>query len=130
LAIAACVIYASFPFFVIKFLLANFKDLENSEIKDSWSSLYEPMKTSTFPMVVYMPLFLFRRLIFSFSTVLLTDFPVFQVNLLFLQSVILLWYLITYQPFKLSLLNYLEIFNEVCILAVTYPCLLFTGYFD
>jgi hypothetical protein len=84
LAIAACGLYAFFPFFVIKFLLKNFKVLENPEIKDSWSSLYEPMKTSSLPMVIYMPLFLFRRLIFSFSTVLLTDWPVFQVNLLFL----------------------------------------------
>jgi len=130
LAIVACSIYTCFPFFVIKLLLANFKDLENSEIKESWSSLYEPMKTSNFPMVIYMPLFLFRRLIFSFSTVLLTDWPIFQVNMLFLQSVILLWYLINYQPFTLTILNYLEIFNELCILAVTYPCLLFTGYLD
>ncbi len=84
LAIAACVLYGMFPFFVVKFLVQNFKLLETSEIKDYWSSLYEPMKQYSLPMLIYLPLFLFRRLIFSFSTVILTNWPVLQVNLLFL----------------------------------------------
>lgn len=84
LAIAACGVYFIFPFFVVKYLVQKFKLLATSEIKDSWSSLYEPMKLQSLSMVIYLPLFLLRRLIFSFSTVILTNWPVFQVNLLFL----------------------------------------------
>ena len=72
LAIIACGIYSFFPFFVINFLFRNFEHLDNDEIKKKWGSLYEPMKLSSFPFLVYLPLFLFRRLVFSFSAVVLT----------------------------------------------------------
>lgn len=71
-----------------------------------------------------------RRQIFAGAAVFLTKSPALQTNLMLAQSLIMLLYLITVKPFYEPLMNGLEVFNEVCILAVTYPTLLFTGYFD
>lgn len=68
-----------------------------------------------------------RRLVFSLSAVYLTNWPLVQVNLLFLQSLVTILYLIHYKPFEERAQNQIEIFNELCILVVTYPALLFSG---
>jgi hypothetical protein len=40
----------------------------------------------------------------------------------------MLIYIVEFQPFEKQLINYLEIFNELCILAVAYHLLLFTDF--
>ena len=75
-------------------------------------------------------LFMLRRQIFAGAAFFLANSPVLQINLMFAQSLIMLLYLINVKPFEVPLMNALEIFNEVCILVVTYPTVLFTGYFD
>lgn len=69
-----------------------------------------------------------RRLLFALSAVFLTRWPLVQVNLLFLQSLTVILYLLHFRPFEDPLMNKLEIFNELCILYVTYPSLLFSGF--
>ena len=49
---------------------------------------------------------------------------------MFLQSICVIEYLFFSKPFIKPSLNNLEIFNEICIVLVTYPTLLFTGYID
>lgn len=71
-----------------------------------------------------------RRQIFAVSAVFLNGCPVLQINLMFAQSLMMLVYLITVRPFEVPLMNGIETFNEVCILVITYPTILFTGYFD
>ena len=45
---------------------------------------------------------------------------------LFITSLTNIAYLILVKPFDTPLLNYLEIFNELCLYLMCYPCLIFT----
>jgi hypothetical protein len=67
-----------------------------------------------------------RRLLFAFNTIFLNNLPVIQVSILFGTSLATLLYLVSFKPFDTPLLNRLEIFNELTLYLMSYPCLLFT----
>jgi hypothetical protein len=71
-----------------------------------------------------------RRIIFVMSVIYLNGYPVLQVNLMIVQSLSFVVYLIVAKPFEDPKINRIEIFNELSILFITYPSLLFTGYFN
>ncbi len=75
----------------------------------------------------YILIFLGRRILFVLSALLLTEWPLVQLNLLYVQSIIVLVYLIHSRPFEDPLMNRLEIFNELSIMVVSYASLVFTG---
>jgi hypothetical protein len=50
------------------------------------------------------------------------------VNLLFLQGLCVIVYTIYWKPFEEPTMNRLEVFNELCILSLAYPSLLFTDF--
>lgn len=74
--------------------------------------------------------FMVRRIIFVMSVIYLNGYPVLQVNLMLVQSLSFVVYLIVAKPFEDPKINRIEIFNELSILFITYPSLLFTGYFN
>ena len=77
---------------------------------------------------MFIPIYLVRRFAFAATCVLLTDYPLVQIHLIFMQSLLILWYLLYYWPFLHNGLNYLEVFNESCIMLCMYPSLgVFTG---
>jgi hypothetical protein len=53
--------------------------------------------------------------------------PMLQIFTLFVSSFATLIYLVCYKPFDTPLLYRLEIFNELCLYLMTYPCMLFTN---
>jgi hypothetical protein len=130
MTLASLIFYFSFPFFVANLLVTKFDHLPSDTYLADFGSLYSTQKTTKRPQALYIVFFLLRRLIFALSATLLSDWPLLQVNLLFLQSLSLLWYFLHYRPFKEPVTMFQEVFNEICILAVTYPCLMFTGFFD
>ena len=67
-----------------------------------------------------------RRIIFSYASVMLVDYPIFQIYALFFQSMIVMTFLLAYQPFSEPKLNRLEFFNEACIYLVSCCALSFT----
>ncbi len=73
----------------------------------------------------YLTFFLLRRLMFVISAVYFTKYPLFQIHLLFLQSLLVISYLSSYLPFRSKFLNAMEIFNEVSFYLVCIPLLAF-----
>ena len=65
---------------------------------------------------------------FAVIIVSCAHWPFLQIQLLFYQSLLLIIYVIYFQPFTTSFFNALEIFNELCILASAYMLLLFTDF--
>lgn len=126
LAIVGIIVYLLFPFTVLMFIKRNINELNSK--KRHYGSLYADLRTHKLSTALYMVLFMLRRLLFAVSAVFLTRWPLVQVNLLFLQSLTVVLYLLHFRPFEDPIMNKLEIFNELCILLVTYPSLLFTGF--
>jgi hypothetical protein len=88
--------------------------------------MYQNLLTNNRVTVQYNFLFLMRRVIFAVSAIFLTDYPLFQLYLLFAQSFLVMIFVIKLRPFDQPLLNRLEIFNEICIYAETCLTILFT----
>jgi hypothetical protein len=86
------------------------------------------MTTQRLPPVLYILIFLIRRFVFAATAVFLKDYGFLQLLCLQAQSIALLGYLLYYWPFVHLGLNFLEVFNEVCILSITYISITFTGY--
>jgi hypothetical protein len=124
-------LYMGFPLAIAIFLSRRFYDLQtNPALYAEFEALVASTKSTYCAASLYNAIFLFRRLIFSISLVFLTDWPLLQFKLLFFQSLCPILYLIAYNPMEERVMNYQEIFNELCILVITYPSLLFSGYFD
>jgi hypothetical protein len=89
------------------------------------------LKWETCPSaLLYTPLFLFRRLIFSISVVFLDQYALVQIFLLIIQSLLVLCYLLHVRPFSDRSISLLEIFNEICIYLVAFPVLMFKDITD
>jgi len=99
---------------------------ESKAFNKKYEELLSGARPDTKMTRVYGVLFLVRRLLFAGSAVFLTGWPFLQVNLLFLQSLVMILYIIHWRPLESG--NGIEIFNELCIIAVTYPSLIFSGF--
>jgi hypothetical protein len=117
-----------FSVLVWNFLRKNLEVLTHPRVYALWSSLYGTMTTQRLGPVLYILLFLVRRILFAATAVFLKDYGLLQLLCLQAQSLALLGYLIYFWPFVYLGLNFLEVFNEVCILSITYVSITFTGY--
>jgi hypothetical protein len=93
-----------------------------------WSSLYGTMTTQRPAAVLFIFIYLIRRLLFAATAVFLHNYGLIQLLSLMTQSLCILGYLCKYMPFAYDGLNRLEIFNEVCIMIISYIAIMFTGY--
>jgi hypothetical protein len=120
------------PIFTTVLLVRNQSRINQGEVlfKNRFDSLFSELRTESTLALMYHPIFLLRRLLFVVTTHFLTSSPMLQVNFLFLQCLAMVSYLLKARPFAHPTLNRLEVFNELAILTVTYPTLVFTGYLD
>ena len=117
-----------FPFWVVYFLYRNRSKLERDEtFKDRYSQLYSCLIADRFSSLAYNWLFLVRRLSLAASCIFLRSYPLFQITIAFLQSILVILYLIRVRPFETSLLNNLEIFNEISIYMICCCALILTN---
>jgi len=68
----------------------------------------------------YSTYFMIRRLLTNFTLVVLSKAPFFQCQILMVFSTINLIYLISSKPMNTRLSNWIEIFNETCVVASTH----------
>lgn len=118
------------PLAIWRFLIKNNQQLKNQEMINRYGSIYSELCFERRGPLNYYPLFLLRRYLFALSLVFLEGWPILQANLLFLQSLVSITYLIYTRPFENSTVNKLEIFNELTILAVTYPVFIYADPTD
>ena len=95
-----------------------------------FGSTYSEIKTDSKAALLYNVIFMLRRLLFSLIAVVMDGSPVLQVQLLIFHCILMLIYNILVQPFEEPTLNYLEIFNELCIIVAAYHLIPFTDFLD
>ena len=124
-------VLAALPYCIIPLLSLNFEKLQNNEnFQRYFVSFIADLKLSKRSYLTMTILFFLRRQVFALSAVFLEGSPILQINIMFVQSLVMLSYLLSQRPFETPLMNRLEYFNEFCILVMTYPTLLFSGYFN
>lgn len=114
------------PFWMVWFLHKNQSQLDEDEFRAKYGSLYSSLRLKNSGAMYYNFLFLLRRIVFALASVFLVEYPVFQIYILFAQSLVVIAFLINYMPFDTPTLNRLELFNEGCIYIVSCLSLSFT----
>jgi hypothetical protein len=115
------------PFIIIFFIRKYHAILQSKDPNlDSINTIFANLSTTSYATLNYTTFFLLRRLLFAISIIFMNYIPMLQIFTLFVSSVATIIYLISYKPFDTPLLNRLEIFNELCLYLMSYPCMLFT----
>ncbi|TNV87623.1 hypothetical protein FGO68_gene4551 [Halteria grandinella] len=128
LAICIFIAVIIFPSF-IWLLLWNKQALLDEEVsQQKFGSTYFELKTFSKSALLYNVFYTGRRLLFALVITFLGDAWVIQIVLMIIHSSLLMVYLLLVQPFMLPILNYVEIFNEGCIMIASYHLLFFTDF--
>jgi len=64
---------------------------------------------------MYFPSFTLRRILFTWTAVFLVDYPIFQIQVFLLCSIVYSLYLLGVRPFRTDLENNVEIVNEIAV---------------
>lgn len=115
----------------IPFLLYKNRDnLNEKAFQHKYVALVEGLRTRYQGAWLLYSLFIARRLLFCATIFVLQDFPVLQVGAFVIQSVANLCYVLKVKPFLEKFDYYTEIFNEFCILVISYTLIAFTPIND
>lgn len=120
----------AFPFLVWALLWVRQAVLPEEEQRMRIGSVYLELRVNSKAALLYNVLYMLRRLLFAVIATALEEHPVAQVGLLVFHCVLLLIYDVLVRPFEQPVLNRLEIFNELCILAAAYHLYAFTDNVD
>ena len=93
-----------------------------------FNSLYLNINATIESNVLFTFVFCCRRMLFAILIVYLKQWPTFQIMVLLHLTTLTMSYIAYNKPFNLSLLNSLELINEVTILIAVYHLTLFTDY--
>jgi len=77
--------------------------------------------------LMYTPIFMLRRVVIVVTASLLPDWPFSQVIITYIASFLNLLYLINVKPFKIAIMNKIEIINESTYLIASYHTI---GFLD
>ena len=95
-----------------------------------FETLREESKFDSSSPIQFYVYFIFRRLLFVTLAYFLSEYPFFQAQILYTISMLLITFLVRVRPFRSTLMNRMEIFNEVTVLICTYHVLLFTDFVE
>jgi len=92
------------------------KSLRMKWFKKKYGSLREDLKINTYSLYFY-PIFMIRRLVYVAILIILYDYPELQFGAIILFDLIpMLFYLIIIKPFKQTMNNIINIYNEVTLI--------------
>ena len=95
---------------------------------ERYGSLYEEFRYKHKGALFYHFLFLVRRLLIAGAVSIQEDLSYIQILIVQLSNIAMIIYLILARPFTTKKQNNLEIFNDLCVLAIGYHFLIFTDY--
>ena len=117
------------PCFMIWLMTTNRHKLISPKFYGKWSIIYGELHIHRSKWTVfYLPLFLFRRILFVMIPSFIYMFPCIQLQILVLFSSFYIIYYEGQRPHKVRGRQMLEIFNEVLIMMAIYHMFLFTQF--
>ncbi|CDW83064.1 UNKNOWN [Stylonychia lemnae] len=133
-AIIFWIIYTGFLIFSWIFLTTKYKDLPKHSpkyqyYKSRYNSYYSEIKMTSLANILYYPAFLTHRTIIAYMLVFVTYSFYAQLSIFLVSQLSMLLYLIIFRPFRLAINNFIEIFNESCVL-ISIPFLFLIQYYQ
>lgn len=116
------------PFLTHYFIKSTIYAFENDDFQNAtrYSPFFlEYQYKKGFNFLLFSPYFFLRRFIYAVILYQLTDFPIIQVGLNILHTLVLIFYLIKYRPFNEKHQNFITICQEFLVCIVFGLCGLF-----
>eukprot|EP00347_Sterkiella_histriomuscorum_P020892 403336060 len=108
------------PVLVYYFMNLNFHRLKEPAFKQKFGTLYMNLKTDDMKALLFTVAFMMRRIFYAGIIRFYTSSPVFQMNIQILLSFCTILYLLNFQPQIQLKFWFLELFNELSILLLSY----------
>ena len=127
-AISICFL-ASFIAIAIYITVSVFRGTagyNHAKANSKLSSLYELLKNESKSALMFNAVFIVRRMVLAVLLVTQKNSKSIQIFGMIIATLVTIAYLIKVKPFESSLVNGLEIFNEVIIIICLYHMLFFT----
>jgi len=125
LAIFMAVCLVSMPVFILVFYCRNFERLEDSEFAQKYGSVYEGLVIKR-SALFYPFFFIIRRATLALTALKNENFVWLQIALQIYLTLAQAVYLLHFKPFDNSLVQKLEVYNEICSLFLLACVLCFT----
>ena len=106
--------------------MCTFSQWTDETYDNRFGAVFEGLRKDTRLSLLYPLIFLLRRALFSVVAIFCQELLILQIACLFCFSTIQIIFLILVEPFTEPLLQKLELFNEVCTLALVYIMVCFT----
>ena len=90
--------------------------------------MYTNLEVLKVESIVYVLLFLGRRLIFAYQIAFCSGFVVGQIAINIYSTSIMLQYLVSVQPMRGRIFNWIQIFNEFVLLILAGSLFMFTDF--
>ncbi|TNV87476.1 hypothetical protein FGO68_gene11214 [Halteria grandinella] len=119
-------VFILFPAWCFVFLLCS--DPSTYQFQRRYGELTHELRAEKVLPRLFHFFFTLRRLTLALIAVQLREYPIIQLLLFQLISVLNISYLTYHQPFQEPTTNKLEIFNELCILMVGYTLFIYTDF--
>ena len=110
------------------FYIKTFNRWNDEDYDEKYGAIFDGLRKDTKAALLYPLIFILRRMLFSIVAIYTLDYLIIQVCCLFVFSTIQLLYLVIVKPFEEPLMQQLEIFNEVCTLALVYVMICFSDW--
>ena len=106
-----------YPFVVLSVISKPPKYAKSKTYDKKYGTLTEDVyKKRTIYQRAYYPLFVFNRIILTFTVVLIYDYPLLQLAIILLIQVAMIHYLIKWRPFKSELQQVIVVSDEFTII--------------
>ncbi|CDW88792.1 cadg domain containing protein [Stylonychia lemnae] len=103
---------------------------EDDLYEKRYGSLWDTLKRDSRKTLFWNVLFLLKRFAFALTAVFMRESPTAQVQIVVYLNLTTMMYVLYTKPFSNPAINKLEIFNEVCVLLISYLSFLFTDYIN
>ena len=115
---------------LIFWLCRNRNKMNDKKFKERTGALVESTNTEKkkWSLIAVLTMFFLRRITFVMSVIFLEEFVWGQIAIQTFTSLGMMMLIQWHQPFESSFDNKLEVFNELCVLLLTYYAICFTDF--
>ena len=130
LSIVVLVLILAVPPLILVHLYREYEQWDDENFNRRFGTLIDGRRTNNnrWAVILMLTLFFVRRLVFVITVIHLQDFVWGQILIQISFSIGMLMFIQLNKPFKSSFANWIETFNEVCTLLLSYMAICFTNF--
>jgi hypothetical protein len=121
-------ILSGLPIFAFIFLKKNREDMKQQQMQTKYATLITNLRLGLFSTHLAVPMFCFKRILLSITTVLSTERFIAHPYIYTFTAILNFGFVATYKPMETKFLNRIELLNEALMVLCSGFLFLFTDF--